>query len=94
MLYLVHMNVEIPNDFDRDAAEELKRKEKEMSQQLQREGTWRHLWRVAGQYANYSVFDVQTHDELHDMISALPLFPFMQIRVIPLAQHPSAIAEN
>lgn len=94
MLYLVHMNVEIPNDFDRDAAEELKRKEKEMSQQLQREGKWRHLWRVAGQYANYSVFDVQTHDELHDMISALPLFPFMQIRVIPLAQHPSAIAEN
>ncbi len=94
MLYLVHMNVEIPNDLDQDAAEELKRKEKEMAQRLQREGKWRHLWRVAGQYANYSVFDVSTHDELHDLISALPLFPFMQISVIPLAQHPSAIADN
>ncbi len=50
-----------------------------------------HLWRVAGQYANISVFDVGSHDELHAILSTLPLFPFMEISVTPLARHPSGI---
>ncbi|MDK7178466.1 muconolactone Delta-isomerase family protein, partial [Micrococcus luteus] len=39
----------------------------------------------------YSVFDVESNDELHDILSKLPLFPFMEIKVTPLAKHPSAI---
>ena len=31
------------------------------------------------------------NDELHDLLSGLPLFPFMDITVTPLATHPSAI---
>ena len=61
------------------------------AQDLQRAGTWMHLWRIAGQYANISVFDVADHDALHAILSTLPLFPFMQIEVTPLARHPSAI---
>jgi len=34
----------------------IKKKEKEMAQGLQNSGKWRHLWRIAGQYANISVF--------------------------------------
>ena len=60
-------------------------------QELQREGKWRHLWRVAGRYANISVFDVASNDELHAILSGLPLFPFMEITVTPLARHPSAV---
>ena len=41
--------------------------------------------------ANYSVFDVASHDELHNTLSQLPLFPYMQITVTPLAKHPSSI---
>ena len=58
---------------------------------LQRDGRWRHLWRVAGCYANVSVFDVTDHDELHTLLSTLPLFPYMEIVVTPLARHPSAL---
>ncbi|KAF1054446.1 MAG: Muconolactone Delta-isomerase [Stenotrophomonas maltophilia] len=94
MLYLVHMNVRIPADADKALVEALKAEEKAFSQNLQREGKWRHLWRVAGEYANYSVFDVESNDELHSLLSALPLFPYMDVRVTPLAQHPSAIAAN
>ncbi|ATG22541.1 Muconolactone Delta-isomerase [Ralstonia mannitolilytica] len=94
MLYLVHMQVRIPADIDPARAEALKAEEKAFSQQLQREGKWRHLWRVAGEYANYSVFDVESNDELHALLSALPLFPFMSMQVTPLAQHPSALAAN
>jgi muconolactone D-isomerase len=94
MLYLVHMQVNIPADMDPERVDALKAEEKAFSQQLQREGKWRHLWRVAGEYANYSVFDVESNDQLHALLSALPLFPFMAIRVTPLAQHPSALAVN
>jgi len=35
---------------------------------------------------------VASNDELHTLLSQLPLFPYMKISVTPLAQHPSAIA--
>ena len=94
MLYLVHMQVQIPADADPALTDRLKAEEKAFSQKLQYEGKWRHLWRVVGQYANYSVFDVESNDELHTLLSALPLYPYMVINVTPLAQHPSAIAQN
>lgn len=91
MLYLVHMVVDIPASLAPDEAARIKAEEKAYAQQLQRSGQWAHLWRVAGEYANYSVFDVSGNDELHDILSKLPLFPFMKIKVTPLAKHPSAI---
>jgi muconolactone D-isomerase len=91
MLYLVHMRVELPHDMPAAQAEEIKAREKAYAHRLQSEGAWVHLWRVAGQYANYSVFDVPGHDELHGLLSALPLFPYMRIEVTPLARHPSSI---
>ncbi|MCZ2497965.1 muconolactone Delta-isomerase [Xylophilus sp. Kf1] len=94
MLFLVHMIVRIPPDADAEKVTRLKAEEKAMSQKLQQEGRWRHLWRVAGQYANYSVINVESNDALHDLLTALPLYPYMAITVTPLAQHPSAIAPN
>ena len=75
----------------RSTSIELKAEEKARAEQLQREGSWLHLWRIAGHYSNISIFDVPDHDALHVILSTLPLFPFMAISVTPLAQHPSAI---
>ena len=91
MLYHVRMDVHPPSDMDLARFQALKAEEKARAQALQREGKWRHLWRIAGQYANVSVFDVIDHDELHAILSTLPLFPFMEVAVTPLARHPSAI---
>jgi muconolactone D-isomerase len=91
MLFLAQMEVRIPHDVDRVLVETLKAEEKARAQALQRSGEWRHLWRVAGRYANVSVFDVESVDRLHELLSTLPLFPFLDIRVTPLATHPSAI---
>ena len=74
MLYLVHMVVDIPRDMPADEAAKLKEIEKKYSQELQRDGRWSQLWRVVGQYANYSIFDVSSNDELHEILSSLPLF--------------------
>ena len=92
MLFLVRMDVNIPHDLPPEQANEIKAREKAYSQALQRDGRWPHLWRVVGEYANYSVFDVASNDELHELLSQLPLFPYMRLQVTPLARHPSAIA--
>jgi muconolactone D-isomerase len=91
MLFHVEMTVKLPPDMPRDEADALKSREKALAQQLQRDGKWLHLWRVAGRYANVSIFDVNDNDELHALLSSLPLWPFMDVKVVPLAQHPSAI---
>lgn len=85
------MDVCVPPDGAPVVFERLKAAEKQRAQELQHSGKWLHLWRVAGEYANISIFDVADHDELHDILSGLPLFPYMRIRVMPLARHPSAI---
>lgn len=91
MKYLVHMDIHLPTDMPAEEAAELKATEKAYSQELQRSGTWPEIWRVVGEYANYSVFDVGSHDELHDVLQNLPLFPYMDITVVPLAKHPSDV---
>ncbi|WP_022981470.1 muconolactone Delta-isomerase [Ideonella sp. B508-1] len=91
MLFMVEMQVNIPASVDPAEAARIKAEEKAYSQALQREGKWPHIWRVVGQYANVSIFDVESNDELHTLLSQLPLFPYMTIQVTPLARHPSAI---
>lgn len=94
MLFHVRMDVNIPPDLPPEVASEIKAREKAYSHALQRSGKWRHIWRIAGEYANYSVFDVESVQELHDLLSALPLFPYMKITVAPLCRHPSSIRDD
>lgn len=91
MLYMVRMDVNFPTTMAAAEAEAIKAREKAYAQDLQRQGKWLHLWRVVGEYANFSVFDAENHDELHQMLSGLPMFPYMKLHVTPLAKHPSAI---
>jgi len=94
MLFHVRMTVSLPQTMPEAQAAQLKQTEKELAQRLQQEGKWRHLWRIAGHYANISVFDVASVDELHNLLTSLPLFPYMQIEVMPLCRHPSSIRDN
>ncbi|MDF0605074.1 muconolactone Delta-isomerase [Neisseriaceae bacterium TC5R-5] len=91
MLFHVRMDVRLPHDMAASVAADLKQVEKEQAQALQRSGKWRHLWRVAGQYSNVSIFDVSDAEELHQLLSTLPLFPYMAIQVQPLCRHPSSV---
>jgi len=94
MLFHVRMDVNIPRDLPAEEAAEIIAREKAYSQELQRSGKWRHIWRIAGEYANYSLFDVRDNDELHEILMGLPLFRFMDVEVTPLLRHPSSIRED
>lgn len=94
MLFHVRMDVHLPRDLPPDEAAEILASEKAYSQALQRSGKWRHIWRLAGEYANFSIFDVQDNAELHEILIGLPLFRFMKITVTPLLRHPSSVRED
>lgn len=91
MKFLACMRVSVPPLLPEAEWQRLKDSEKALAQQLQREGVWQHLWRVVGRYENVSVFDVADNEALHALLSSLPLFPYMDIRVTALANHPSAL---
>ena len=94
MLFHVRMDVAIPRDLDAAERTDLLAREKARALELQQTGTWVHLWRVVGHYSNVSVFDVDSADELHQILWNLPLFPFMTVAVTALTEHPSALSAN
>lgn len=91
MLFAVTMDVNLPVDLDAGVRTDTLAREKAYSEVLQRRGEWVHLWRCVGQYSNLSIFDVADNERLHEILWNLPLFPYMDIEITPLAQHPSAI---
>lgn len=94
MLFMVEMDIAIPHGFDEAEAARLKAAEKARFQELQTEGTWRHIWRVVGRYSNVSIFDVESNARLHELLIGLPLYPFMTMRVTALCRHPSSLHED
>jgi len=94
MLFKVSMTVRLPHTMSIGQADELKARERLVAQELQRRGVWRHLWRVAGRYANVSIFDVASPAELHEVLLTLPLFPYMDVEAEALCRHPSSIHDD
>lgn len=91
MLFHVRLDVHIPDGMDPGVRAETVAREKAYSQDLQRSGAWKHIWRIVGQYSNYSIFEVEDNERLHEILFNLPLFPYMDIEVSSLARHPSDI---
>ena len=94
MLFHVRMTVRVPHDVDAAKIKEIGEREHAVAAELQRQGTWLHLWRVVGQFTNISIFKVGTPAELHAILESLPFHPFMEVEVTALCQHPGALHED
>lgn len=92
MLICTMMDVNLPHDLEGDAKAVLLAKEAEVAKQYQLDGKLVHLWRVTGRRSNISVWDVADNQELHDCLMGFPLYPYLDIKVIPMNRHPSSIA--
>lgn len=91
MEFMVRMQVRLPPELDAAERDRLVSAERAYSQDLQRRGKIARIWRVSGQFANYCLFDVDSHEELHELISGLPMFGFIDTRVEALSRHPNAL---
>jgi muconolactone D-isomerase len=94
MLFHVFITVRVPYDADTEQVKRLAELEHERAKILQEQGKWLHLWRVAGKFANVSIFDVESPAELHEILNSLPLYPFMEVEVTALCQHPGSISQQ
>jgi muconolactone D-isomerase len=94
MLFHVAISMRVPQGTDPETVKQLGAREHERAAELQRDGKWLHLWRVAGKWANISIFKVESPDELHAILESLPFYPFMDIEVAALCRHPGALVAD
>jgi muconolactone D-isomerase len=93
MLFHVTIDVRMPHEVAPEKLKQLEEREHERAAELQRQGKWAHLWRVAGKWANVSIFDVDSPAELHGILESLPLYPYMEVEVTALCRHPGALSD-
>lgn len=91
MLFLARMDATLPPDLDPEVKADYLARQKTYCVELQERGVMKAIWRVVGENANYSIFDLDDHDELHRALQGLPLFAFLKVMVTPLAKHPDAL---
>jgi muconolactone D-isomerase len=94
LLFHVEIVVEIPHDVNSEKIKPLSAAEVERAKALQREGKWLHIWRIVGQWANISIFNVKDGAELHEILTSLPLYPYMKIKVTALCAHPASLEKE
>ncbi|NKE08831.1 MULTISPECIES: muconolactone Delta-isomerase family protein [Kocuria] len=91
MKFLCQMQVTFPESMSPEEVAQKQAEEKEYSQALQRSGEFEAIYRVVGKYANVSIFEVESNQRLHEILSGFPMFPYMSIETTALATHPNAI---
>ncbi|MCL8251268.1 muconolactone Delta-isomerase family protein [Aeromicrobium fastidiosum] len=88
--FLVHIEIVWPpGRDDAQEREEIFAAELLQGQRLAGAGHLRRLWRIPGRWANWSLYDVPDATVLHEALTSLPLHPWMDIQVHPLAEHPN-----
>ena len=88
MEFLVRIDVRYPVDGDPAELARLHAAETVRARELTAAGTLRRLWRIPGQRANYGIWEAPDATALDAALASLPMFPYLQIEVQPLAQHP------
>jgi len=89
MEFLLHIKVTFPPDGDpeekarRIAAEGIRARE------LAAQGVIKRVWRIPGQWANYGIWEAPDATTIHNAVTSLPMWPYLEVEVTPLAAHPN-----
>src|ERR1700681_2176118 len=87
MLFMVNIEVSIPNDMPQKDKDDLRARENARAVELLHTKKLRRIWRIVGQVANFSVWEADSLEELHANLGSLPLYPYMKVTVTPVIQH-------
>lgn len=87
MEFLVDIEQDISPDMDSERLAAVKAAEAVRGKELVDAGKLKRIWRVPGRRAVKVLYEVESTDELHDILSSMPLFPWMDIKVMALSAH-------
>jgi muconolactone D-isomerase len=85
--FLVQIQVNFPPDMPAEQLAEVMDQEVSRGRELKSAGTIVRIWRIPGRRANVGVWRAETADALHEAITSLPAFPWVDAHVTPLATH-------
>ena len=88
MRYLLNNHVRLPGEWSQEQRAEIFSREVDAAVELMHRKVLRRTFRVVGQMANYSIWEAETPEMLHEVLQALPIYPFMTISVTPIIKHP------
>ena len=89
MQFLLHIKVTWPPDGD--PADKARRiaAEGERARELAAAGIIKRVWRVPGQWANWGLWEAPDATAIHEAVTSLPMWPYLDVVVHPLAEHPN-----
>lgn len=88
MEFLVRFEVNAPESMAPEERERLRTLERARANELRELGVLTRLWRVPGRRAVIGLWEAVDATALHDALASLPMFPWMDVNVEPLAAHP------
>ncbi|MGI8393121.1 muconolactone Delta-isomerase [Leucobacter sp. W1038] len=86
--FLVNIQIEWPHGILEDEVHRLSVEERTMAADLAQKGHLVRMWRVPGRRENWGLWRAENATQLHEILSALPVWPFMSVKVQELAVHP------
>jgi len=89
MQFLVSIDILLPLTMPSDERDALVEAEGRRAQELVSAGRLVNLWRVPGRRANVGIWEAPDATALHEALTSLPLWPWMDAQVVPLADHPN-----
>ena len=88
MEFLVRSENRLPPEFPAERKAELRTAERARAVELRSAGVLKRLWRVPGRNATIGLYEAADPAELHDALMSLPMAPWLDVTVEPLALHP------
>jgi muconolactone D-isomerase len=93
MEFLVRQSNGLPADMPDEQRQAIRKAERARAMELRTEGILLRLWRVPGSNDSIGLYDAPDATELHAALTSLPTYPWLTMKVEPLATHPQEMAE-
>jgi muconolactone D-isomerase len=94
MEFLLHIEVTWPPDGDPEEKARRITAEHERSQELAAAGVIKRVWRIPGEWANWGLWEAEDATAIHEAVTSLPMWPYLDVKVHPLARHPNDPGAN
>jgi len=88
MEFLVRARNRLPPDFPAQQRAEMRAGERAIAARWRTEGMLQRLWRVPGRTDWIGLFSAEEPAVLHEALTTLPMWPWLELTVEPLASHP------